>query len=174
MLISDEGFDGMIIRPSLNSISHTNYRDNQALVCAQTNVSMDALIEYCLAHTILGLEEFSGIPGTVGGSVYINLHYFQFLLSHFLVSALVLEKATGTLLTVDTSWFNFGYNYSTLHNEHYYLVEATFLLKKVQKKKLRMHKGGAVKLFDIEQVVTRTKTPAAAFLETFMIMKSPS
>ena len=130
MLISDDGFDGLVIRPALNAIAHTYTNDHEVLVQADTNVSMHALIEYCLQHQLLGLEEFSGIPGTVGGSVYINLHYFQFLLSQFLVSAHVLEKSTNTLMMVDNAWFNFGYNYSTLHEGNHYLLQATFSLKK--------------------------------------------
>lgn len=124
ILISDEGFDGLVIRPQIKSTTHTP----DAIVTTGAGVSMDTLIEYCLNNNILGLEEFSGIPGTVGGSVYINLHYFQFLLAQFLVSATVIERATGIVKTVDTAWFNFGYNQSALHDEKHYLVNATFKL----------------------------------------------
>jgi UDP-N-acetylmuramate dehydrogenase len=124
ILISDEGFDGLVIRPQLKQMVH----DAETLVTAGAGVTMDALIEYCLNNNILGLEEFSGIPGTVGGSVYINLHYFQFLLAQFIVSATVIERSTGIIKTVDPAWFNFGYNQSTLHDEQHYLVDATFKL----------------------------------------------
>lgn len=124
ILISDEGFDGLVIRPQIKSLMHTA----DAIVTAGAGVTMDALIEYCLNNNILGLEEFSGIPGTVGGSVYINLHYFQFLLAQFIVSATVIERSTGIVKTVDLAWFNFGYNQSTLHDDQHYLVDATFKL----------------------------------------------
>jgi UDP-N-acetylmuramate dehydrogenase len=128
ILISDDGFDGLVIRPQLKHIAHRD-QDTDVLVAAGSGVTMDALIEYCLSNNILGLEEFSGIPGTVGGSVYINLHYFQFLLAQFMVSGTVIERSTGIIKTVDTEWFNFGYNQSTLHDEQHYLVDATFKLK---------------------------------------------
>ncbi len=140
ILISDAGFDGLVIRPTLirlqtsdfaeatpDKLDHTN--GSEALVTAGAGVTMDSLIEYCLNNNILGLEEFSGIPGTVGGSVYINLHYFQFLLAQFLISATVIERKTGIVKTVDNAWFNFGYNQSTLHDEEHYLLDATFKLK---------------------------------------------
>ncbi len=129
ILISDEGFDGLVIKPMLDKIETIETKDNHSIVRAGAGATMDALIEFCLANNLLGLEEFSGIPGTVGGSVYINLHYFEFLLSQFLVSATVLEKETNTLLTVDNAWFNFGYNTSTLHEGKHFLVDATFILK---------------------------------------------
>ena len=130
ILVSDAGFNGIVIRPALRDMTHAGEGNDQVAVTAGAGVTMDELITYCLAHNILGLEEFSGIPGTVGGSVYINLHYFEFLLSDFLVQAQVVEKKTGTLLSVDNAWFKFGYNQSTLLEETYYLVSAVFALKK--------------------------------------------
>lgn len=177
ILISDEGFDGLVIRPRLNRIcpsrpsgrteknnllnrknlSHlnesliqdqktTDFPEDQlsvrpeglegltdsshAFITVQAGVSMNDLILYCLDNNIIGLEEFSGIPGTVGGSVYINLHYFEFLLAQFLVSARVINKKTGAIETVSNEWFAFGYDFSTLHNHEYYLIDATFKLKR--------------------------------------------
>ncbi len=130
ILVSDQGFDGLVIRPQLQEISIQDISDQQALLTAGAGVSMHALIDFCLSHNLVGLEEFSGIPGTVGGSVYINLHYFQYLVSHFLVSAQVIEKSTGNILVVDNDWFQFGYNRSKLLEHRYYLLTATFELQK--------------------------------------------
>lgn len=126
ILISDEGFDGLVIHPHVNNISHNN-----DLLTAGAGVKLPDLIDYCLNNNLVGLEEFSGIPGTVGGAVFINLHYFEFLISQFLVSAAIVEKESGILTTVTNDWFHFDYNQSTLHEKKHYLVEATFKLKKV-------------------------------------------
>jgi len=155
ILVSDQGVLGLVIRPALKNITiHNNpaYLEalalrseftewtsiskgaplaNPVLVTAGAGVSMPDLINYCLDAQIIGLEEFSGIPGTVGGSIFINIHYFQYLLSQFLVQATVINRLTNNLITVDGAWFNFGYNQSTLQSGDYYLVDATFILKKV-------------------------------------------
>jgi len=131
ILISDEGFDGLVIHPKLQNISHISADTTHALVTASAGLSFGAVINYCLDHNLLGLEEFSGIPGTVGGSVYINIHYFEFLLNQFLVTAEVIEKSTGKILSVDNNWFDFGYDQSKLFDTTYYLVTATFKVKKV-------------------------------------------
>jgi UDP-N-acetylmuramate dehydrogenase len=129
ILISDDGFDGLVIRPQLLDIEVIHSEDSNVFVKAGAGVTMDALIQYCLAHQILGLEEFSGIPGTVGGSVFINLHYFEFLLAQFVVCAEIINKNTGEFTVVDKEWFNFGYDQSELHAQDYYLVNATFKLR---------------------------------------------
>ncbi|MEX2438079.1 MAG: UDP-N-acetylmuramate dehydrogenase, partial [Candidatus Babeliales bacterium] len=130
ILISDEGFKGLVIRPRLTAITCIEENEKTALIRADAGTTIHDVIEWSLAHNLLGLEEFSGIPGTIGGSVYINLHYFEFLLSQFLMSATVLEKSTNTLHTVDNNWFNFGYNTSTLHQGKHLLINATFKLTK--------------------------------------------
>lgn len=168
VLISDDGFEGIIIRPALNAITHTILNEHEVLVHAQTNVTMNTLIEYCLAHNIVGLEEFSGIPGTVGGSVYINLHYFQFLLSHFLVSANVINKASGIMLNVTNEWFNFGYDYSTLHQEEFYLVDATFLLKKASDHDIAFAQGRRAEIIRHRASRYPTKNTCGSFFRNFL------
>ncbi len=128
ILISDEGFDGLVIRPMLTNITTLSLNETTALIKADAGVTMPNLIDHCLNNNLLGLEEFSGIPGTVGGSVYINLHYFEFLLANFVIAAEVVHKKNGSLATVDAQWFKFGYNDSELHKKDYFLVNATFKL----------------------------------------------
>lgn len=130
VLISDEGFDGLVIQPRLTHATITHVSEHEALVTAGAGLTMHDLILFCLENNTLGLEEFSGIPGTVGGSVFINLHYYEFLLSHFLVHARIIHKLHGTLHDVDNAWFKFGYNTSALQNSDYYLAEAIFKLRK--------------------------------------------
>ncbi len=143
LLVSDDGFDGIVIKPKLSFIKKTDLDDQYALVTAGAGADFNELIIFCLNNNLLGLEEFSGIPGTVGGSVFINIHYFEFLLSHFIFSGQVIEKVTGALLDVDNSWFNFGYNYSELHKNLHCLVSATFKLKKVDDVTIAHAKGRA-------------------------------
>ncbi len=130
VLISDDGFDGLIIHPQLKAIEHRILSDTHAEVIAGAGVLLHDLIVYCLEHQLLGLEEFSGIPGTVGGAVYINLHYFSFFIADFLVCAQIIDSKTGSIETVDADWFQFGYNQSCLHDGAHYVASATFRLRR--------------------------------------------
>ncbi len=141
ILVSDEGFDGLVIQPKLQNLTILNMNATESIVQAGAGITMSSLIEFCLENNLIGLEEFSGIPGTVGGSVYINLHYFEFLLEQFLVEAQVIHKETSKIITVDKQWFNFGYNKSTLHKKEYFLLSATFLLKKATDQEIMYARG---------------------------------
>lgn len=163
ILISDEGFNGLVIQPHINGIQIFD----EQLVKAGAGLSMHDLIEFCLQHNLIGLEEFSGIPGTVGGSVYINLHYFQFLLAQFLVSATVLHAKTGVLEIVDPQWFNFGYDQSRLIDQEYYLVDATFKLKKVSVLETAFAKGRRVEIIRHRNSRYPTKNTCGSFFRNF-------
>lgn len=141
ILISDDGFDGLVIRPQLKNISFELHNNNTAHVTAQAGVQIPQLIEYCLDNNLTNLEEFSGIPGTVGGATYINLHYYQFFLADFLVSAQVIEKKSGNVITVQPSWFEFGYDISRLHAKDYYLLSATFNTKQASEIEIAYARG---------------------------------
>lgn len=131
VLISDAGFNGLVIHPKLTTITHTPIDALHAHVTAGAGTSIHDLIVYCLDHNLVGLEEFSGIPGTLGGSIYINLHYFEFLLSHFLINATIINRETGQVQMVAPEWFGFGYNTSKLQEHTWYVVDATLKVRSV-------------------------------------------
>jgi len=130
VLISDDGIDGLVIHPALRNIEKIEENHTHGLVRAGAGVTIHQLIEWCLDHNLLGIEEFSAIPGSVGGSVYNNLHYFESSLSDFLISGEIINKETGEIETVTADWFGFEYDKSRLHDQDYLLLSATFSLKK--------------------------------------------
>ncbi|MCL4380282.1 UDP-N-acetylmuramate dehydrogenase [Candidatus Dependentiae bacterium] len=166
MLIADEGVDGMVIRPAMQEISTTEQDGAMVAVTAGAGVTIAELITYCLERNIIGLEEFSGIPGTVGGSVYINIHYFEHLLSQYMVRATVVDRQ-GTIAVVDNNWFNFGYNYSTLHNKEHIVVDATFLFRRVTPAEAAYAHGRSVEIIRHRERRYPTTGTCGSFFRNF-------
>jgi len=169
VLISDDGFDGLVIRPKNRTITHHNNQEDPTTVLlnAGAGATIADIISYSLDHNIVGLEEFSNIPGTVGGAVFINLHYFSFFLSDFLHSAEVIQKETGAVETVTTDWFTFGYDQSRLMTGDYYLLSATFKLKKATDLDVAYARGRSIEI--IRHRVSRypTKNTCGSFFRNF-------
>ena len=168
VLISDDGFDGLVIHPKLQLISHKIIDDKTAHVSAQAGVIFNDLIEYCLNNKLINLEEFGGIPGTVGGSVYINIHYYEFFLSDFLVEATVINRTTGDIETVQKSWFEFGYDVSRLHNKDYFLVSATFITKCATGDQISYARGRKVEITRHREKRFPTKNTCGSFFRNFL------
>jgi UDP-N-acetylmuramate dehydrogenase len=71
ILFSDEGFKGLVIKISLDSMTADG---NRVLVGAGT--LMSKLNDFCIENSLSGLEWAGGIPGTVGGAVRGNAGAF--------------------------------------------------------------------------------------------------
>ena len=78
-----------------------------------------------------GLEFHFGLPGTIGGALYMNSKWTKPLtyVGDNLVSANLLDK-NGEEKTVRQSYFNFAYDQSILQKSKEILLEAIFKLKK--------------------------------------------
>ena len=129
ILISDDGIKGLTIQPEEETPITRQLSVSEIELTASAGMSLEKLIKFCLEKNILGLEEFSGIPSSIGGATYINLHYYNFFLSDFLISAKIISKKNGSIKTVDKSWFSFGYDQSELQKKEYFLLSSTFKLK---------------------------------------------
>jgi UDP-N-acetylmuramate dehydrogenase len=124
ILVSDKGFPGLIIgQEHFNKVTIDHKSEE---ITAQAGASLDSVITQALHHNLIGLEVFSGIPGTIGGSIFINVHYFEDFLGNFLKKALILDINSQTTFEVSRDWFNFGYNQSKLHQKQHILLSATF------------------------------------------------
>lgn len=132
VLISDSGFNGLIIKLALFEMAHEDYDDEFVLLSASAGCSLESVISYMFDRAkCVGLEEFSGIPSSIGGALFINLHYFEFLISMFVLRATVYDIKNAEMKTVDREWFKFGYDDSIMKRDrNFILINATFKLKK--------------------------------------------
>lgn len=141
ILVGDGGFDGLVIR---NRAAHFSM-DNGGLLTAESGaIVWRDLIEATTEAGWSGLEHFAGIPSTVGGAMWQNLHFLSpaperertMFLDEIVVSATLL-RPDGTVTSVPREWFKFGYDYSTLHDTDDIVLDATFRLTKADTAVLR-------------------------------------
>jgi UDP-N-acetylmuramate dehydrogenase len=168
VLIADHGFPGLVIRPALQHISIECGDSDAMLVTAGAGVNFATLIQHCLDQQLIGLEEFSGIPSTVGGAVYINLHYFEFLIDQFLVRARVMSRVTGEITSVDADWFEFAYDDSRLHRKDYFLFDATFRVKKVSELEIAYARGRVSEIIRHRQRRYPSQNTCGSFFRNFL------
>ena len=143
-LVSDEGYPGMIIHPVNKELKLTE-REDCFLLEAGAGAKVQDAIDYALERKALGLEEFSGLPGTIGGAAFINAHFFEFFLADFLVSALVVSPS-GETKEVSKEWFEYGYDVSRLHREKWIVWSAAFRLRKGSELEAAFAKGRAYEI----------------------------
>lgn len=132
MLVSDKGIRGVVIKPH-RGLDYVRFEGS--LVIAGASYSLIKLSVMAGKEGLTGLEFAGGIPGTVGGAVYMNAGAHGSDVSRIFKSAdIVLE--TGELVRYDREDMNFSYRHSILHEQKGVVVEATFELAEGDKKEV--------------------------------------
>ena len=86
LLIPDKGIRGAVIHTSrLNKILLVE-STGKLFVQVEAGALMQDLTEFCAEHGLTGLEDFAGLPGTVGGAVFMNARCYEKSISDVLVS----------------------------------------------------------------------------------------
>jgi len=131
ILIGDLGFRGLVVR---NTAAHAAVEAG-ALWAESGAVMYPYVIELAVAAGLSGLEHYVGIPSTVGGALWQNLHFLSppparertMFIAEVLESAEILT-IEGQRETVGVDYFEFGYDDSILHHRPDVVLAATFRL----------------------------------------------
>ena len=85
LLIPDEGIRGAVIHTCrLNRILLLKNGEDTHIQ-AEAGALMQDVTEFCAEHGLTGLEDFAGLPGTVGGAVFMNARCYEKSISDVLV-----------------------------------------------------------------------------------------
>lgn len=123
ILFDDKGYDGLVILNKINFISE----DGRGQFHVGAGYSFSLLGVQTARKGWAGLEFASGIPGTVGGAVFMNAGANGTETCEVLSSVDFVDD-DGTLHSLDRSELDFGYRYSPFHEKKGAIVGATFSL----------------------------------------------
>ncbi len=119
LIFKNDFYDGILIK--LDNFVSLDINDCIVSVGAGYNLMKLAL--KCSMMGLSGLEFATGIPGSVGGSVYMNAGAYNSDISSVLESALILTPDLD-IVKYSNSDFNFSYRTSILQSNHDYICLA--------------------------------------------------
>lgn len=123
VLIRDGGIRGVVI--NLTKLVDITLENNK--VIAQCGAAIIDTSRFALKHSLTGLEFACGIPGSVGGALYMNAGAYGGEVSDVLESAKVLTKQ-GEVITVSKEELELGYRTSSIDKNGWVALEGTFSL----------------------------------------------
>ena len=133
VLIGDRGFRGLVIR---NRASAHRLQADGELWSESGAVMQDLVLETVRAGWS-GLEHYVGIPSTVGGALWQNLHFLSpaparektmFIADIFESCEILAEDDSRK--TVGADYINFGYDDSVFHHRRDVVLSANFKLER--------------------------------------------
>lgn len=122
LLFSDKEYDGIII--SMKSFD--DVKMNGSTIVAQAGVSMIALAYSSAKAGLSGFEFMGGIPGDMGGGIYMNAGAYKYCMADVFVSARVLDDDLN-VITLSKEDMEFSYRHSVLQKHpNWIILDATF------------------------------------------------
>ncbi len=125
LLVDDQGIRGMVLELSGEFSQIQRVGENQILCGAA--VSLAALCWFAQKEGLTGLEFAYGIPGTVGGAVFMNAGAYGSEMKNVLLSGTHMT-ADGTLVTLTRDEMDLSYRHSTYQGRQVVIVSALLQL----------------------------------------------
>ncbi len=133
ILVGDKGFRGLVIR---NRASAHAIAPDGRLVAESGAIVRDLVLD-SVRQGWSGLEHYVGIPSTVGGALWQNLHFLSpaperertMFIAEVFESCEILSEE-GERRTVDADYVQFGYDDTVFHHRRDVILSATFQLQR--------------------------------------------
>lgn len=152
VLASDKGFNGIIVHlgaPSFKKISIKG-----TIIKVGAGHATPALVKLCCSKGLSGLESLVGIPGTIGGAVYMNAGGWSSPLYKNIgdyITSLKTMGYDGNINILKRENIEFGYRKSNLYNQ--IIIEARLKLGREKSSKLMSRCSKFLKIKKEKQVL---------------------
>lgn len=124
VIFRDEGFDGVIVKTS----SMNNIEIEGDIVYAQSGVLLNSLCKAVQAKSFTGIEFCYGIPGNVGGAVYMNAGAYGGEICQNIIKVRCVDDKFN-IVNLDVKDCNFSYRHSIFQENNYLILGCFFQLQ---------------------------------------------
>jgi UDP-N-acetylmuramate dehydrogenase len=128
----------LVVKNSYIDLKKIKEDENSVLIKVSSGYPVSSLVNLCIEHGWAGLEYHLGLPGTVGGAIFMNSKWMKppsFFGDNLIEAELIDEK--GNLKKVKRDYFQFDYDYSILQKTKELVLTATFKVKKEKRDEIK-------------------------------------
>ena len=146
-LIKDSGFSGTVVKlgDSFNQVQ-VHGETGEKLVCG-CGALMSSVAKAALAESLTGFEFASGIPGSIGGAVFMNAGAYGGEMKDIVESVNLVSRDGKVLRTVSGEEMDFSYRHSILQETGEVAVSVV----------LRLSKGDAAEISETMRDLTKRR-----------------
>ncbi|OFI46811.1 UDP-N-acetylenolpyruvoylglucosamine reductase [Floricoccus penangensis] len=146
LIIRDGGVRGFVILlEEMNSIEVDGYS-----IEASAGAILKDVTYVALENSLTGFEFACGIPGSIGGAVYMNAGAYGGEIANILSSCKVMTHA-GEILTIEAEDMKFGYRHTVLQDQDYICLSAKFDLSAGDYKEIKSEMERLTHLRELKQ-----------------------
>lgn len=134
ILAPDQGLDTVVIETRTNMNQAQRLEDGT--ITAQCGMTMARLATIAMEHGYTGLEFAHGIPGTVGGGVYMNAGAYGGEMQQVVTNVTAMDRK-GHVLELPAEKLRLSYRHSRFMEEDLVILSATVRLQKGEREEIR-------------------------------------
>ena len=131
VIFSSKKYDGVII----NLCIINKVEINEEKVYVEAGYSLIKLTNLCANNGLSGIEFASGIPGAVGGAIYMNAGAYKSDMSEIIESVTILDEKYN-IKTLKKDELDFGYRHSIFMEKDYIILSAIIKLNSGKKEEI--------------------------------------
>ena len=151
VIARDGGYPGAVISTQ-RALGGIEIREGRRIVCG-AGESLTRVCRYSAEQGLSGLEELSGIPGTVGGAVYMNAGAYGREIAAILVSVRAYEIVTENIIMLTNKECCFSYRASIFKEKPMIILAAEFELAAGERKEIEVKMAEYTKMRNEKQPV---------------------
>lgn len=140
VVFSDEGYDGIVIVTT--DVKHISADDNR--IYASCGVPLHVLCHTAADNSLAGLQFAYGIPGTVGGAVFMNAGAYDGEIKDVVSFVKCYDMNTDETLMLSNDKCGFSYRYSDFQSNGLVILGAEFVLHRGIKEDIKSEMNGII------------------------------
>jgi UDP-N-acetylmuramate dehydrogenase len=140
LLVSDRGFDGLVLKICLRGIELTPGADDTVIFSVAAGEEWDGFVVRAVEENCAGIECLSGIPGSVGGTPVQNVGAYGQEVSETVREVTALDRQSLQLRTFTNAECGFGYRssiFNTTERDRYIILRVSYSLRRGGKPAMR-------------------------------------
>ncbi len=141
ILFDDKGYEGAILFTKyINNVEYV-HRADETLIRVGCGRNLTELAgDVGKKHSLTGLEFAYGIPGSVGGAIYMNAGAYGGEMSDIVIESEYYDTLNNSFVTLDAASHDFSYRHSIFHDHPEHIVISTLL---------KLKRGDAEEIFNL-------------------------
>jgi UDP-N-acetylmuramate dehydrogenase len=119
IVVKDEGFDGVVIHNKIPGFFYKQISDKKIKLSLGSGEFWDRVVEKSVRLGFSGIENLSGVPGSVGGAVVQNISCYGQTLEEKVISVEAIDILSGKIKKFSKKECGFGYRDSVFRSKFY-------------------------------------------------------
>jgi UDP-N-acetylmuramate dehydrogenase len=124
LLVSDAGFRGLVICTQRMDGVYVDKDENT--IKAEAGATITSFVREAIQAKLSGVEELSGIPGTVGGAIVMNAGAYSQTVSDNITQICYYDRDVAEEVVISKQEARFGYRHSIFRDKNAVILWARF------------------------------------------------